>query len=340
MLKEQQKSLNNKNSIPKTDNHSKDPFKPVYTILTNEEMNSINQKGRYHLNSPNELPNSPINDNKDLHLNINYDEELYIFGSKVIWSQSNVLKRSFSFESYNQQVTQAFWAYFYIEDIEKDSSSNGKDNKVLKRTLCIFLQTFAKFYLKNGQSYTLNLPFKIKKAFPLDHGIIIQRIPEKEEFSANSESQVSNLNISVLFSVMHPLEEMRIVSMYEKSSSQNSPDNIINNNNNESNNIIPFSMLQEDVIFVSTNRKLPIIVTYDKVKKIHQIWRYHNHPLLEFKCDDNDNFDLETIDYDNDEFLKQLQNSQVISILFLEKVWSEEEHNQELVNFILLLLLL
>jgi len=329
LLKEQQKSLDKKKSIPRTDNHQKDPFKPVYTILTNEEdIYTVNQKGRYKLNSPNELPNSSINDNKDLHLNVNYDEELYIFGSKVIWSQSNVLKRSFSFESYNQQVSQAFWAYFYIEDIEKDSSLNGKDNKVLKRTLCIFLQTFAKFYLKNGQSYTLNLPFKIKKAFPLDHGIIIQRIPEKEEFSANSETQISNLNISVLFSVMHPLEEMRIVSLYEKSSNQNNPDNI-NNNNNESNNIIPFSMLQEDVIYASTNRKLPIIVTYDKIKKIHQIWRYHNHPLLEFKCDDNDNFDLENIDYDNDEFLKQLQNSQVISILFLEKVWSEEEHNQD-----------
>lgn len=331
-MKERQKSFLNKNTIiSKKENNSENPFEPFYTEISNEDIYKIYEKGKYHLNSPSEISN----ENKDLHLKITYDEELYIFGSKVIWSQGNVLKRSYSFDNYNQKVTQAFWAYFYVEDLEKKSSIKGKENKVLKKTLCIFLETFAKFYLKNGQSFTLNLPFKIKKAFPLDHGIIIQRIPEKEEYSKNSDSQISNLNISILFSVMHPLEEMRIVSMYN-TQNQNGQDNMTNNSNSESNNIIPFSMLQEDVIYTSTNRKLPIIVTFDKVKKIHKVWRYHNHPLLEFKCDDNDNFDLEAVDYDNDEFLKKLQNSQVISILFLEKIWSEDEHIIEYVKIYIL----
>ncbi|ORY15789.1 hypothetical protein LY90DRAFT_677505 [Neocallimastix californiae] len=321
ILKERQKSFLNKSSViskQESSSSSECPFDSVYNEISNEDIYKIYEKGKYHLNSPSEISN----ENEDFQLKITYDEELYIFGSKVIWSQGNVLKRSYSFDNYNQQVTQAFWAYFYIEDLEKSSSINGKENKVLKKTLCIFLETFAKFYLNNGQSFTLNLPFKIKKAFPLDHGIIIQRIPEKEEFSTNSDSQISNLNISILFSVMHPLEEMRIVSMY-KTQIQTGQEDILNNKNND--NIIPFSMLQEDVIYTSTNRKLPIIVTFDKIKKIHKVWGYHNHPLREFKCDDNDNFDLETVDYDNDEFLKKLQKTQVISILFLEKIWSEEE---------------
>ncbi|ORX59912.1 hypothetical protein BCR36DRAFT_408283 [Piromyces finnis] len=311
ILKERQKSFINKNPF------SLKPDCSFNAEISSEDIDKVCQKGKYTLNSPNGILNSSYNESKDVHLNISYDEELYIFGSKVIWSNGNVLKRSYSFENYNQKVTQAFWAYFYVEDIDKKSSLKIKENKVLKKTLCIFLQTFAKFYLMNGQSFTLNLPFKIKKAFPLDHGIIIQRIPEKEEFSINSK-----LDISILFSVMHPLEEMRIVSRYDKSN-QSSQDNL--SINDESDNIKNFSMLHEDVIYVSTNRKLPIIVTFDKLKKIHKIWRYNKRHLPEFKCSDNDNFDIETVNYDDDELTKNLQKNQVISILLLKELWTEEE---------------
>ncbi|OUM67726.1 hypothetical protein PIROE2DRAFT_4801 [Piromyces sp. E2] len=319
ILKERQKSFINKNPIIlKSESSSKDSFEPFNTEISSEDISKIYQKGKYTLNSPNGILNSPFNESKDVHLNISYDEELYIFGSKVIWSQGNVLKRSYSFESYNQQVKQAFWAYFYVEDIENKTSLKGKENKVLKKTLCIFLQTFAKFYLQNGQSFTLNLPFKIKEAFPLDHGIIIQRMPEKEELLENS------IKLSVLFSVMHPLEEMRIVSIYHKSTQENYENFLSGNMDN--NNIVYFTKVHDDVIYTSTNRKIPIIVTFDKTKKVHQIWRYHNHPLIEFKCDGNDNFD---VDYDNEEFLEQLKKRQIISILFLEKVWTEEEQVSE-----------
>ena len=77
---------------------------------------------------------------------------------------------------------------------------------------------------------------------------------------------------------MHPLEEMRLVSKY-KNSFQSSQENLNEiNDNNE--NIENFSLLQEDVIYVSTNRKLPIIVTFDKEKQIHKVWKYNKFQQL------------------------------------------------------------
>ncbi|KAJ3054659.1 hypothetical protein HK102_011481, partial [Quaeritorhiza haematococci] len=51
------------------------------------------------------------------------------------------------------------------------------------KALCIILRDAAKIIFEDGNSYTVNLPFVVKRAWALPVGILMQRMPDQEEIA-------------------------------------------------------------------------------------------------------------------------------------------------------------
>lgn len=124
----------------------------------------------------------PISSNYSLFpvKNSNHEHELYISNSKLTWFSSKVLYKTLH---YSQKIQFATFTDF----IAGDSS--------VQFSLVVLLSNMCKFYLENSETFTINIPFKVARVFPLKTGLLFQSV-------SNS-----------FYTLNHPLDEIELVKV-------------------------------------------------------------------------------------------------------------------------------
>ncbi|KAL1942433.1 hypothetical protein VTO73DRAFT_6035 [Trametes versicolor] len=89
-----------------------------------------------------------------------------------------------------------------------------EDPEVRTRGVFIFLRGMAKIYLMNGLEHTLNLPFIVRRAWPVQPcGLFIQRVVESWELEENKQSGAEPL--TTIFTLSTPFAEPSIIGITE-----------------------------------------------------------------------------------------------------------------------------
>ncbi|KAI8994045.1 hypothetical protein BD414DRAFT_513664 [Trametes punicea] len=86
------------------------------------------------------------------------------------------------------------------------------DPFVRVRAVFVFLRSMAKIYLLNGLEYTLNLPFIVRQAWPVQPcGLFIQRVVESWELEENKQSGAEPL--TTVFTLTSPFAEPSVIGV-------------------------------------------------------------------------------------------------------------------------------
>lgn len=89
-----------------------------------------------------------------------------------------------------------------------------EDPEVRTRGVFIFLRGMAKIYLMNGLEHTLNLPFIVRRAWPVQPcGLFIQRVVESWELEENKQSGAEPL--TTIFTLTTPFAEPSVIGITE-----------------------------------------------------------------------------------------------------------------------------
>ncbi|KAI0829732.1 hypothetical protein BC628DRAFT_1408561 [Trametes gibbosa] len=87
-----------------------------------------------------------------------------------------------------------------------------EDPDVRTRGVFIFLRGMAKIYLMSGLEHTLNLPFIVRKAWPVEPcGLFIQRVVESWELEENKQSGAEPL--TTIFTLTSPFAEPSVIGI-------------------------------------------------------------------------------------------------------------------------------
>jgi hypothetical protein len=83
-----------------------------------------------------------------------------------------------------------------------------------ERALVLICEDLAHFYFEGGQHLLANLPFRVRRAWALDVGLLLERERSPEEMLGLQlpPDPVAPARLPTFFSLMHPLEEVKIVS--------------------------------------------------------------------------------------------------------------------------------
>ncbi|KAI8640703.1 hypothetical protein BD408DRAFT_390106 [Parasitella parasitica] len=225
------------------------------------------------------------------------EQEVYVRGSTVVWSQAGCVIKTFDYSSEIQPIQQVLFAWFpvtsaffkndptnkpavdaVLDDIEE------KDDFLQRRTLCIVFQDCIKLHCEDGIHLTAHIPFEIGHVVPLDMGVLVSRkyVPEKLKRASGRprSSSITNLatlaagmkkptpienTLSFFVTVTHPLKGACPVKSKDV-------------------NHIGISTLPEPLtspqrlLFattkVSDTGRLPVIVTLNLKENRHYIWTY------------------------------------------------------------------
>ena len=92
---------------------------------------------------------------------------------------------------------------FSRRDSKRSASS---DKKTAVPAVFIFLRSLAKIYLQTGISFTVNIPFVVRRAWPLrPHGVLIQRVLEPTELE---EAMAAGEDVlPTIFTITSPFQE-------------------------------------------------------------------------------------------------------------------------------------
>ncbi|THH30259.1 hypothetical protein EUX98_g3917 [Antrodiella citrinella] len=176
------------------------------------------------------------------------EEELSWDTHNVLLLSGGVIRRRWSFQNENQPVQWACFGYlehphsvyvtptirtdhqtddfpddFHIPDpnqrptfgpfarLQKETKP-GKVPPAPTRAILIFLRSKGKIFYANGMEYTFDLPFIVRKAWPLHpHGVAVQRILENNELE---ESKLSgDPPLPTIFAILNPISEPSLVGL-------------------------------------------------------------------------------------------------------------------------------
>ncbi|KAF0515978.1 putative Anaphase-promoting complex subunit 1 [Gigaspora margarita] len=235
------------------------------------------------------------------------DEELFIANNEVIWSRGNVLIKSFKFE---EPVVQALFVWFNVTKARRNSYCDQTDLKTRntsgierQRALFVVLENLAKVYFLDGQHFLIRLPSLVRRAWPMDIGVILQRVVE-DKIPSNM-TKISPWPLPTLYSLLDPLEEIKPISIVNE---------IIHNGINLSIKGMtrPFSDINDIVVYVNDRGQdgSPILVTLNRITLRHSIYKYITIKEDSLKAKSEDIFDLK---------IKPDVNADI----FLELVWTE-----------------
>jgi len=185
---------------------------------------------------------------------------------------------------------------FFHAQVTKSAKKRERRSRV--PAVFIFLRNIGKIYLKNGVDFTFNLPYIVRKAWPLSpHGVLIQRVMEPSEL-AEAET-TGDEPLATIFSLQSPFSEASAVGLTAGvvGGTKKKPLSLIDNDEN-STKPIKWVPATENVLW--TSRRGPtspyeLIVTVDTDKRQLTIWRYvyikpKDRPILAGK-DSNKNED-------------------------------------------------
>lgn len=244
-------------------------------------------------------------------------EELSWNGQRVTWSKGGAVYRSFSFNHLQQSVTQALFAYFPLETTPVPSptastSQVSLDDEApifgpfqpapppawtddplalptrpttprlsqpfpLARFLVIFLADVAYAYPPTGGAIPFQLPFHLRRAWAMDHGIILERAAEGSELWEHD----TPAEMVTLYSLLDPTAEMKVVSTTAALSSLfPSPESSSPPLPSAVEPLTPVQDLQDHIIFAS-NRKdgsEPLLVSANRAQGKISVWSYARVP--------------------------------------------------------------
>ncbi|CAL1295257.1 unnamed protein product [Larinioides sclopetarius] len=202
------------------------------------------------------------------------EEEFYWNGKTVIWSKSNGhgvrrVQKSFTMES---NVLQVLWTEFRIRSCKPrivDSAIEMEDTgHDALSGICIVENSALSVFATSGEDFTVTTPFQVLRAWTSKYGVILERnLTLDRRENAAKQNQVDNL--PVIFSMMHPLDDIAPV--------------IKRKVNGTAVEINYFCDSSEDIVFCSSNPSF--IMTYNK-KGYHSVWKLRTSTFQEadFAC--------------------------------------------------------
>ncbi|CDO76020.1 hypothetical protein BN946_scf184665.g12 [Trametes cinnabarina] len=146
--------------------------------------------------------------------------------------------------------------------------------EVRVRGVFIFLRGLAKIYLSNGLEHTLNLPFIVRKAWPVEPcGLFIQRVVESWELEENKQSGAEPL--TTIFTLTSPFAEPSLIGVTDgiKGGVESYPLQMKAGYADEANSLPP----DERILWVSPeprDKATNLLVTLNVEHSRLSIWRY------------------------------------------------------------------
>lgn len=193
-----------------------EPFGVTYT-------DTVTQNNNYNYS----LTHNPLNTSS------NEEHELFFVENVVVWSSGGRIIKSFT-QQYT--VKQVKWCGF--------NTINGNR----ERFICVLHTEGVILYHQDGRQYSVVLPCKISQIWPTDQGLLLERIVDPEEESSASSAPT-------IFSLLHPLEELKPAS-YQQGE-------LISNPNQK----IAFSSVESSVV-----------VIFDSTSRTHSFWVVETNP--------------------------------------------------------------
>lgn len=174
-------------------------------------------------------------------------EELSWTPTRVVWSRGGAIYRTFSYPQHHQQVVQATFANFHVPREQAASPLASTSGNTLdhyptfgpfrpptppawtedplplpihpsrarpqpppktERFLLVFLTDIAFAYPPGGGSIPFQLPFHLRRAWPMHRGILLERTREGHE----SDDPAMPPEMPTLYSLLGPADEMKVVA--------------------------------------------------------------------------------------------------------------------------------
>ncbi|XP_054720739.1 LOW QUALITY PROTEIN: anaphase-promoting complex subunit 1-like [Uloborus diversus] len=190
------------------------------------------------------------------------EEEFYYNGKTVVWSKGNghgvrKVHKSFTVENIIQQV---LWTEFRIRSCKPRITDaviemEDPEHEVLSG-VCILEGSTLSVFSKSGEDFIVSTPFQVLRAWSSKHGIIFERNTTPDgNFNQSKLSKPDNL--PVIFSMMHPLDDIAPVIGR----------NIVSGSVKQ---ISYFCDPSDEIVFCTPSPSL--IMTYNKAG-YHSVWR-------------------------------------------------------------------
>lgn len=137
------------------------------------------------------------------------EEELYVSGDTAVWSVSNgsgirTVLRTFCVES---KIQDALWCSFLMDDYKTRLLADSKTSHQDRVSCVVILEAdtgVLHSFSRAGDDYTTAIPFVVSRAWPIRQGLLLERsIPPGVDASPQQSTA-----LSVLFSLLHPLDEV------------------------------------------------------------------------------------------------------------------------------------
>ncbi|KAI0769381.1 hypothetical protein BD413DRAFT_557879 [Trametes elegans] len=167
-----------------------------------------------------------------------------------------------------------FSPYYYARMEKK----RDEDPDVCIRSVFVFLRGMVKIYFLNGLEHTLNLPFIVRRAWPVEPaGLFVQRVVEAWELEENKQSGAEPL--TTVFTLTSPFSEPSVIGLTEDIKSDLTPEELIMKPDYA---VRPVSLPPEErILWVSPGGRqytTTLMVTLSVDLNRITIWRYVHAP--------------------------------------------------------------
>ena len=188
---------------------------------------------------------------------------LRVRGRAVEWMSGGRVQKSFRFDD-DEEVLQAVRCSF----------ADFNDSDRSRSWFCVLHGEGLSVFRRDGDNFYVALPFRARRVWPMLEGLLIER----EVVSAEDASDAVN---PTMFSLMHPLEEVKPLSLYIRpGDSEWSPSGLQFRSPNVSSSSSPkvappgqgeiLCAPHESVVVASESR--PLLVTYCAKSRRHRLW--------------------------------------------------------------------
>ncbi|KYQ96888.1 anaphase promoting complex subunit 1 [Tieghemostelium lacteum] len=215
--------------------------------------------------------NVNLQSNRSASTDNNFSEENELFWNKstMIWSSSLGIKKKYTLSnllSHTPQIKVVSWCHFPFMKRDKldlkggvDGTTGWTDTEIVNdnnghyRFLCMLHSNGLNIYnsSSSGRIYNVVLPCKIQRLWPSKFGLLLER-----DSSDQLQSRLPQSDIPYIFSILHPLEELKPVLVTLE---------------NDMNDQEFFFDINQTIVYSS--KDYPIIITYHKVDKVHVIYK-------------------------------------------------------------------
>lgn len=188
-----------------------------------------------------------------------FDEELYVSGSTVVWSKggqngARAVMKTFTVDS---PVLQALWCSFILptSELPVNGIPTTDIKGDLQKGICVVESGSVSCFMEKGGEFNTALPFQVANTWVMQNGLLFERTVSPTEMTG---SKRNSPNQTTVFSMLHPLDE--VAPVITKTSAVNGYPKISYLTDNT-----------QHIVFTSIEPSL--VFTYDTMIGVHSIWR-------------------------------------------------------------------